>query len=217
MDEELPSEEFRTPERARLADIRSGWFGVSNIDQQYARVCGYELNDLVPEEVRIQYDLARNLYLYSFHVFRFSMVAQHHLYTTLEFAIRERYGKETLKEYAKKNKKQPGLRAYMSYLNEIGAIKNQHFPIWNHRREVNAKQRRMADAIQEMRERGLDSMEISDHVDVEEYDFEYDYVDVICQTIPSLRNEHAHGSKMLSPGGEHTFENVAIIINKIYK
>ena len=216
MTKALPSEELRTPETAGFSDVRSPMFGIKNLNQQYESISVYKLKKFVPEDIRIQFDVARNLYLYAYNVYRFYMVAEHHLYTTLEFAIRERVGKEKLRKYAKKNKMNLGLRAYMKYLYDYKLLRNEDFPTWNHKRRMDAKSRQMRGALKEVRQKGLTSTDIEEEVDVNQYEFDYDYFQILCGTIPAMRNEHAHGSKTLFCGDLHTFENVSIIINAIY-
>ncbi|MFN0178267.1 MAG: hypothetical protein ACKVZ0_05670 [Gemmatimonadales bacterium] len=53
-------------------------------------LAAFGLHSGVPEEVRIQYDLARNLYLYSWHVYGFLSVAQFQSVATIELALRHR-------------------------------------------------------------------------------------------------------------------------------
>jgi hypothetical protein len=63
------------------------------------------LNDAVPEKVRHQFDLARNVYLYSWFVYEFATVAEQQAYSALEAALRHRYQEETGKAPDK-----PGLK-----------------------------------------------------------------------------------------------------------
>ncbi len=48
----------------------------------------------VPDLVRTQFETTKNLALYSWHVYRFQTVAETHAYATLEYALRERLGKQ---------------------------------------------------------------------------------------------------------------------------
>src|ERR1700722_19805822 len=56
-----------------------------------------ELNSAVPPEVRYQFDLARNAYLYSWFVYDFATLAEEHSYIVLEMALRHRAKSEGLK------------------------------------------------------------------------------------------------------------------------
>lgn len=53
------------------------------------------LHSGVPERVRTQFEVARNLMLYTYFVFEFQTQAELQAYATLEFALRERFGRPT--------------------------------------------------------------------------------------------------------------------------
>jgi len=57
-------------------------------------VAQYRLCPAVPKDVRIQWDTARNLWLYAWYVWRFFAVAEMQAYTTLELALKMRLDKE---------------------------------------------------------------------------------------------------------------------------
>jgi hypothetical protein len=51
----------------------------------------------VPEKVRVQFETARNLMLYTWFVFEFQTIAELQAYASLELALRERLGNPTRK------------------------------------------------------------------------------------------------------------------------
>ena len=104
-------DELKTPEKAYLPDSRSLAFGLNDIADQFNRIERYELAEYVPEKVATQYEVARNLYLYAYNVYRFYMVAQHQALVVLEFAIKECVGNDEIKRYGKEVKKGRGLAA----------------------------------------------------------------------------------------------------------
>ena len=216
MKDRLPGDEFRTAEQAMLPDVRSPMFGLHSIEQHRQKIEQYSLHPEVSESIHIQFDVAKNLFLYAYHVFRFYMVAQHQAYITLELAIRDKIGKEELARYAKESHMSKGLRAYMKYLHDRGIIKNDDFPTWHNRRRVNAYSKNIYDTVGRMSEEGLTSIALDEDLDIEKYPFDYDYVETLCRSIPSIRNEHAHGSEMLFHQVSGAFENVSIIINRLY-
>jgi hypothetical protein len=55
------------------------------------------LHDKVPERVRTQFEIARNLMLYTYFVFEFQTQAELQAYAALELALRERLGRPTRK------------------------------------------------------------------------------------------------------------------------
>src|SRR3990167_9584327 len=95
---------LRSPGNACKPDQRSEGFAVlseddfrpKQLEDQYGAVTSLVLHDGVPEDIRIQFETSKNLYLYSWFVYRFYPVAQHHSYTCLELALRERFEEEML-------------------------------------------------------------------------------------------------------------------------
>lgn len=83
---------LKTPNEAYLPDDRSSAFGLASIEDQYNRIRVYDLADYVPEKIATQYEISRNLYLYSYNVYRFYMVAQHQVLVTMELAIKKCIG-----------------------------------------------------------------------------------------------------------------------------
>jgi hypothetical protein len=65
---------------------------------------------------------------------------------------------------------------------------------------MNAEQTYQLEVIKKMDELGLKEYSFDlDEVDVDQYHFDHDYLAVLEKSIAPIRNEHAHGSKMLYP------------------
>jgi hypothetical protein len=67
--EKLPAEELRTPESSLLPDARNSMFEGNTKEYLYQSVNQFELADFVPENIQHQYDTARNLFIYGYHVY----------------------------------------------------------------------------------------------------------------------------------------------------
>jgi len=65
----------------------------------------YTLSDSVPIDIRIHFETAKNVYLYSWHVYRFGMVAKMQAIASLEFALRTKAEKEHIKRITPKGKR----------------------------------------------------------------------------------------------------------------
>ena len=146
-----PADELRTPRLAYKPDIRSAAFGLKDIDIQYQLIKLYALTDRVPEKIVIQYDVARNLYLYAYNVYRFYMVAHHHALVTLELAIKEFVGEEKLEVYRKEQNFSRGLRLCMAYIREHKLVTNSDFSVWQRRNHTHAEEQYKLDKIAEMK------------------------------------------------------------------
>src|SRR3989442_202664 len=93
-----PAEDFRTiddmtkPDWRQthivLIDHRDGTTSPKTLPYHHGIAAQYPLDASVPEDIRIQWDTARNLWLYAWHVWRFYAVAEMHAYATLEMALR---------------------------------------------------------------------------------------------------------------------------------
>jgi hypothetical protein len=223
----LPAEELRTVESMGLPDIRSTHFYDNKLERWHRDISPHVLGEHVPEEIIIQYDTCRNLYLYAFHVYRFYNVAHHQLYTVLELAIRMLVGEKKLKKYLNKKKKQAkeegrtvnrGLSICMQYLVEHKLIINEDFPLWQYKSE-----RAQEYAYQEQVYRTMDEQDLKEYqwdeteLQKTKFDFNWNFVEVLCHSFPKLRNNYAHGSTTLYSSVLHDFENISIIINKIYE
>jgi hypothetical protein len=210
-------DELRTPDLAFSPDPRSPMFNRLHISDQYHKIAPYQLEEYVPEEVAAQYEVARNIYLYAYNVYRFYMVAQHQALVSLEYAINECIGKDAIRRYGREINKGRGLSASLRYLFDKGLISNDDFPVWRNRRRMDAEQQYEFQKIAEMEDKGLESIELDfDKIDYEAHELEYDYLEVLSETMPYFRNLHAHGSSHLHNQVLITFENVSVIINKIF-
>lgn len=209
---------LRKPEKVYLPDSRSAAFGLNDISDQYERIEAYTLEDYVPEKVFTQYEVARNLYLYAYNVYRFYMVAQHHALVVLELAIKERFDTNEIERFGKEIRKGRGLSACLHYLIDKGYIENNNFPMWYRLPRMHADDNYRISKMQEMKEKGLDEIELDyDNVEITKQPEDFDYLDMLVRKMPKMRNTHAHGSQMLHNQVLVTFEDVSTIINKIYK
>lgn len=216
---------LRSPDNACRPDQRSEGFVVlsengfrqKQLEDQHGAVTGLVLHDGVPEEIRIQFETSKNLYLYSWYVYRFYPVAQHHAYTCLELALRERFEKEMLSAGEQKREHGPGLRHLLRYAVENGFLRNEDFEVWRHKTWLNAKMRTMYEGLEEMSRLGVEQMEYDESkIEIKDVDRNHDYLAILLETIPYLRNHYAHGSKSLHNQVLGTVQVVKEIINQIF-
>ena len=216
MNKELPAEEFRTSETIMLPDVRNGHFGDDAITKLRSFIEEYTLGQHVPEKLRIQFDTLRNLFLHSYYVYRFFPIVKHQLFVVLEHGIRECIGEKELDKYRKiKNKEVPkgdprfsrGLKFNLVYIIDHELIRNEDFSVWQHGKERAAEQEYQMKVVERMKEEGLKSYTMDpSEVDYEGVEYDYDYLSVLLETTPALRNSLAHGSTFLSPTSIVNFE-----------
>jgi hypothetical protein len=104
---------LRTPDTVCKPDIRSPMASFLDeqpltVEYQYSAVADICLHKGVPEDIRVQFETTKNLYLYAWFVYRFYPVAEHHAYTCLELALHERFEPEMLAAGEKKGEFRPG-------------------------------------------------------------------------------------------------------------
>lgn len=222
------SDSLRTPEQVMCPDSRTlafvkvnkitGEIRRSSLDDQYDAVAEFRLNSTVPTEIRVHFENARNLYLYSWFVYRFYPVAEQQVFATLEFALRVRQP-AFVDAYKSAHRfgHEPGLRALLKKAIGDGLVRNEAFPQreqWASRR---AKSRFEFEQIEKMHREGLQEMIVDDSgVAVTEEDLNYDWLGTFLAHMPDIRNIYAHGSGMIVPTVLHSFDVVTGIINQLY-
>lgn len=201
---------FVTPDR----DL--GEWRQLQVSDYHMSVEAYSLNKTVPEDIRIHFDTARNLYVYAFFVYRFYPVAEHHALACLELALRERYEKEIPKKYYE-HSKFVMLKSLLRYAVDKGDVRNEGFKRWQEAAEIRARTRYMYEKGDEMQDKGLDKIELDySEVQVTDIDRNLGYINDLIEILPKFRNNYAHGSKMLHNNVLGTIQVVSEIINQIY-
>jgi hypothetical protein len=217
----------------RKINLETGKDEAFTIEDHYSLIERYAVNDRVPEKVRIQYDVARNLYLYAWFEFRFHNVAEAKVLTVLEFAIKQRIGVQNLKLYVKQreekhlqltNKKiriPNGLKTLIEYCRDYQLIHNQGFSAWHRHAKVQAQKaaeyERLEWATAEFKRTGQSEIVLPEIVIPDlPPDVNYDHIQHLIKHVNRVRNEYAHGSSMLHKQVLSSFEMVSEFINQIY-
>lgn len=216
-----PAEALRDPASAMAPDPRTGVFAgqaAASLAAHHADIARVQLGPSVPEPIAIQFDTARNLYLYAWYVYRFYMVAATQALTTLEFGLRERLPARLPEPFQRASQKQPMLAGMLRYAIDQGLVHNDGFRRWHLAAENRARERRTFSDIQTMIAQRLERMELDEDapVDVTPEDRRWDLVAILRDSLPRIRNELAHGSPMLTRDVLGTLELVAEILGQLY-
>ena len=215
------AESLRSPENATEPDPRTAMFAGDALPSLAARhrdIEAIQLTAPVPEAVAIQFETARNLYLYAWHVFRFLPVAQSQALFALEFGLKVRFPDRLPEQYQGSKQRHPMLSGLLRYAIDQGLVRNEGFRRWHQAAEARARQRQSVEAFQTMIDQKLESMEIDDHapVSIALDDQSWDLVQILRRSLPGLRNELAHGSSMLTHQALGTIELVAEVLSQVY-
>lgn len=168
----------------------NGQYRPCTIEDHYERIAKITLSGNVPEDVQEHFEVARNLLLYSWYVYRFIPVAEMHALTSLEFALKRKL----------KIEQGPGLSSLIDQAISNGWVSKEGFSNYQHRLNVRRHQQ-----------------DLNRKLDIQsEIPEPPDYLQVLKKSIPLIRNTYAHGSRMLHPGGYGQLEICAEFINQIF-
>lgn len=171
----------------------------------------------VPEDISLQFETARNLYMYAWIIYRFYPVAEHQSLACLELALRDRLKDVIHMREPGSAGRRPMLRGLLKYAVAHAIIKNEGFERWRNRGEINARARLEMDKLREMSEKNLTEISWDDsNIQVTSEDLDWDYANVLVDFLPEIRNEYAHGSTTLHNLALETIQIVCEIINQLY-
>lgn len=159
------AESLRSPDTAAAPDPRTTMFAGQSLPclaAHHQEIEAIQLTDQVPEAVAIQFETARNLYLYAWHVYRFFPVAQSQALFTLEFGLRMRFPGRLPERYQNPKHRQPMLAGLLNYAIDQGLIRNEGFRRWHEVAAGRARERQSMEAIRIMIDQQLESMVIQE-------------------------------------------------------
>lgn len=206
---------LRIPSVAQLSDPREN--PVWALSDQHRLISEFELSNSVPTHVRVHFETAKNLYLYSWFVYRFYPVAEKQVLATLEFALRERLTVWLPEKYGPDIKIPRGLSNLFARAADEKLIANEGLAQYERIARQKAQGRFSREVMKEMEARGLEHMEYDETaVELLPEDYTHDSLAVLAETLPLIRNIHAHGSSMLHSSVLGTFEIVRDLVNQLY-
>lgn len=173
----------------------TGGFRRKELADHYETILQFSLHDGVPEPVRIHFDTARNLLLYDWFAYRFIQVAELHVFSTVEMALRVRLGYHDSKALAR-------LNTLLSMALGSGLLKDEGFRLYRQARE-----RRARESI---------DWPWTDGQTVEEARDPLSYTRGLINYLRDSRNTLAHGSPMLMPHGYRWLCMCCDLINQIF-
>ncbi len=177
-----------------MVDRATGAVRQRTLHDHYSEIEEIVLDAEVPEDIRVHFETARNLYLYTWFVYRFGPVAELHAIASVEFAL-----------MIKSGKKRAGLKALLDFAIQKRWIQDSGFKYYPVSQET-LIQRTAADSYrQPKKENDPDA----DNLQA--------YCKILADSLPYFRNNFAHGSNMLYPTGVVTLAICADIINQLFK
>lgn len=220
----MPCDVLRDMDSVLMPDARSESFAVidsggirsaSLQDRQQLIAC-IVLSSAVPLEIRVHFETAKNLFLYAWFVYRFHPVAEQHALASLEFALRERLAqpKGENNNIGGRN----GLSALLKRAYADGLIKNDNIRNRTQWAWELARERYRRGALLEMISSSSEEIILHEtDVRLTEEDLAYNWIGNFIESLPRIRNIHAHGTSMLYPNVIRTFEIVSDLIDQLYR
>ena len=198
-------------------DIASGTSRPFELTDHHQEIAALALHEGVPKEIAIQFETVRNLFLYAWFIYRFYPVSEHHSLACLELALRDRLKDDISQGRVQCQGKRPMLQALLKHAVDCGIVKNEGFERWRNRGLINARARVEMEQIREMSERNLSQMVWDDSaIEIKPEDLDWDYANVLVDTLSQIRNDYAHGSTNLHHLALETIRVVREIINQLY-
>jgi hypothetical protein len=192
-----------TPDERSTTYVFIGKDGVIpvGLEDHFNGINEIKLSDRVSERLRIHFDTAKNLALYSWFVYRFGPVAEHQAFISFEYALRER-----LKAKLQDPKNPPRFNGLLRMAVENGLLKNEGFTQWYNRKEqikyINDQHKEMLESV------GMEFQPLPEEVD---------YLSSLIETFPKLRNFYSHGTSMLHPVKLDVLLTCAEGINQLFE
>ncbi|MCG8043469.1 MAG: hypothetical protein N0C89_06440 [Candidatus Thiodiazotropha endolucinida] len=135
-------------------------------------------------------------------------------------ALKERFEREIPvddKNYRYGKDRRLMLSSLLLYCKDNNILKNEMFEVARHKAKMNAENRHTIENIKLMDELGVSEMSFNDSdIEIQEVDWDFDYVEILKDTLPKLRNIHAHGSNMLDKSSWCILRTVSEIINQLW-
>jgi hypothetical protein len=175
------------------------WSGHS-LEGHHEMIASIELNDAVPDDVRQQFENARNTWLYAHFAFRLLSVASLAVHVACETGLRTK----ALQEGVAKGRS-GSLRSLLDEALKRRWIVDTGFSAASNRKQLWAEHRQTMLALGEM-----------DPGPWQTPEDDQAFARIVCQSIQKLRNDMAHGETLLVPGLFWMFRAMADIINQLF-
>jgi hypothetical protein len=177
---------------------RKGFFS-SELWERHEVIASINLHELVPDSIRDHFETAKNLLLYAWFVYRFSPVGELHAYSSVEMALKEKAKSEKVSK-----RKSKSLSILMREAISRKWIADEGFEIYRRNRDRRLEQR------QDLISMGAVLNDSPEDLAAQAY------CNTLAESLLFLRNELAHGSSMIGPGGIGTLAICADLINQLF-
>lgn len=196
--------ELTKPDPRNLAFLRT-------IEERHAYLSSVTLKETVPIEVIQLFETAKNLSLYSWFVYRFHQTSEMVAFSSTELALKIRFKLEN-----------PNSKNRITFNELIVHAINNHWVAKDnfsrlYQRAINiAEQTKAIEAAVFLDQTNSNECVLEDPTKEEIYNALEELDLNFLLLIPKIRNDLAHGSKILSPSSASTLQFLSEIINQVY-
>lgn len=184
-----------------------------SIEHLHFKIDELRLNKNVPADIVVQFETAKNLFLYSYFVYRFHHIADLQAIATLELALKTKFD-----ELGIQYRSNCGLGRLLEKAEENCLLVSEDIPGYRESALRKAKQRHFFYNIQKMYEENLEFMEIDEsNITPAPEDYDIDYLKSTFENLREIRNIFAHGASALFFPNLNTLTLVRALINSLYK
>lgn len=182
-----------------------------SLEDRHRLLFGIVLSASVPTDVQQLFETAKNVALYAWYVYRFHQVAESVAFQSLEMGLRKR------REQAQgREKRQRSFSRDLRFAVRAGWIRNEGFSDLRDIARARAFTRMVIATIE--RHPGVEIMPLPQlsEADTDVELGKLSYVESLTTALPRIRNELAHGSRMLHPNSAKTLRVVAEMLNQVF-
>ena len=172
------------------------------IGDHHEQIAAVRMVDRVPEEIRAEFDTVRNLYLYSWYVYEFTVPATLYVHALIEKTVKEKCSRSGVKP-----PKRAGLRKLLELSIGQGWLKNADFQF-----ALEATRQELVPPADPNRMPTLRSVRLHDPTGT-------DFCEHLAESLPEIRNMGAHGEAGLGlpTTALHSLEICACIANALFR
>lgn len=184
-----------------------------SIEYLHSKLDELKLNESVPEDLAIQFETAKNLFLYSWFVHRFHHIADLQAVATLELSLKTKFDELQIKYNPR-----AGLSNHLEKAANHGLLTAEDIPGYFELAKYRAKERHFHKNIQKMIDENLKELEFDESkVIPESEDYDPNYLKDTLYNLKEIRNIFAHGTTALFFPNFHILDLIRALINALYK
>ena len=172
------------------------------IGDHHEQIAAVRMTDWVPEELQAEFDTVRNLYLYSWYVYEFTVPATLYAHALIEKTVKEKCSRSGVEPA-----KHRGLKNLLKLSISQGWLKNADFKF-----ALEATQQELVPPADPNRMPTLRSVRLYDPTGT-------DFCEHLAESLPGIRNMGAHGEAGLGlpTTALHCLEICACIANALFR